>query len=107
MNCSVQELKEKLDRKEDFVLLDVRTDEELDIVKIEGCKHIALHELEASLGELDPFRDKEIVCMCHHGGRSAMAQHFLLSHGFKNVKNLPGGIHAYALQIDPSLATYG
>lgn len=107
MNCSVQELKDKRDRLEDFVLLDVRTEEELDIVKLEGCTHIPLHELEARVKELDAARDKEILCLCHHGGRSAMAQHFLLSHGFKDVKNVPGGIHAYAVQIDPTLPTYG
>ena len=107
MNCSVEELNAKRDRGEDFVLLDVRTDEELEIVQLEGCVHIPLHELEARLDELEPARDKEILCLCHHGGRSAMAQHFLLASGFKNVKNIPGGIHAYALQVDPALPTYG
>lgn len=107
MNCTVQELKEKQDRNEDFVLLDVRTEEELEIVKLPGCVHIPLHELEERIAELKDAREKEVVCMCHHGGRSAMAQHYLLSKGFKDVKNLPGGIHAYALQVDPSLPTYG
>ena len=107
MNCSVQELKEKLARGDDFVLLDVRTEEELAIVKIEGCVHIALHELEAGVGQLAGDKEREILCLCHHGGRSAMAQRFLLSAGFKDVKNVPGGIHAYAEQVDPSLATYG
>jgi rhodanese-related sulfurtransferase len=106
MNCSVQELKEKFDAKEDFVLLDVRTDEELEIVKFPTCIHIPLHELENSIDKLDAYREKEIICTCHHGGRSAMAQRFLLSQGFTNVKNLPGGIHAYAVEIDPDYPTY-
>jgi rhodanese-related sulfurtransferase len=107
MDCTVQELKEKIDAKEQFLLLDVRTDEELEIVKIPGCTHIALHELEDSLDKIDSWRDKEVICMCHHGGRSAMAQRYLLSQGFTDVKNLIGGIHAYALEIDPDLPTYG
>ena len=107
MNCSVQELKEKRDRGDAFVLLDVRTEEELAIVQLPGTTHIALHELEESLDQLESHRDAEILCLCHHGGRSAMAQRFLLSEGFKNVKNIPGGIHAYAVEVDSTLPTYG
>jgi len=106
MNCSVQELKEKLDAKANFLLLDVRTEAELEIVALPQAKHIPLHELEQRLDDIDAWREKEVICMCHHGGRSAMAQHLLLKKGFTDVKNLPGGIHAYALEIDPDLPTY-
>lgn len=107
MDCTVQDLKEKLDAKERFLLLDVRTDEELEIVKLPGCTHIALHELEGSLDKIDAWREGEIVVMCHHGGRSGMAQRYLQAQGFTDVKNLLGGIHAYATEIDPDLPTYG
>lgn len=107
MNCSLDELKDKLDCNADFILLDVRTEEELAIAKLEPCVHIPLHELEDGVAQLEAHRGKEIICICHHGGRSAMAQRFLLSAGFNNVKNLPGGIHAYALQIDRTIQTYG
>lgn len=106
MNCSVQELKARQDRGADFVLLDVRTDEELEIVSLPGAVHIPLHDLEARLTDLDPHRGAEIIVMCHHGGRSAAAQGYLQSRGFAKVLNLVGGIHAYALQVDDSLATY-
>jgi len=107
MNCSVQDLKDKQDAKVDFLLLDVRTEEELEIVSLPGAKHIPLHELDQRLDEIDAWREKEVICMCHHGGRSAMAQHILLKKGFTNVANLVGGIHAYAITIDPDLPTYG
>ena len=107
MNCSVQDLKEKQDAKLDFLLLDVRTEEELDIVALPDAKHIPLHELDQRLDDIDAWREKEVICMCHHGGRSAMAQHILLKKGFTDVKNLVGGIHAYAITINPDLPTYG
>lgn len=106
MNCSVEELKLKLDGDDDFVLLDVRTQEEYDLVHLPKSTHIPLHELEERLGELRPHQGKEILCFCHHGGRSAMAQRYLLSEDFTAAKNVPGGIHAYALRVDPSLPTY-
>lgn len=107
MDCTVQELKEKLDAREEFLLLDVRTDEELEIAKLPGCTHIPLHELEGRLDEIDAWRDREVICSCHHGGRSAMAQHFLEAQGFGNVRNLVGGIHAWSIEIDPDVPVYG
>jgi len=106
MHCSVEELKAKLDAGEDILLLDVRTDDELEIVKLDRCTHVPLHEIEDRVGELEAWKDKEVICMCHHGGRSAAAQEFLQSQGFNNVLNLTGGIHEYATQVDSSLPTY-
>lgn len=107
MDCSVQELKEKRDRGDEFLLLDVRTVEELEIAQIDGHTPIPLHELEDRLSELGDWKDKEVVCMCHHGGRSAMAEHFLRSHGFANARNLAGGIHEWACEIDGTMQQYG
>ena len=107
MDCSVQELKVKYDVGEEFLLLDVRTHEELEIAKIEGCVHIPLHELEERVRELKAWKDKEVVCLCHHGTRSAMAQRFLESEGYPGARNLAGGIHAWASEVDPSIAQYG
>lgn len=106
MECTVQELKAKRDRGDKFVLLDVRTTEELAIASLPGALHIPLHALESALNQLEPHRDAEIIVMCHHGGRSAMAQGFLQSQGFPNVLNLSGGIHAYSLQVDRTIPTY-
>lgn len=106
MECTVQELKAKRDRGDKFVLLDVRTTEELAIASLPGALHIPLHALEASLNQLEPHRDDAIIVLCHHGGRSAMAQGFLQSQGYSNVLNLSGGIHAYSLQVDRTIPTY-
>ncbi len=53
---------------------------------------------------LDP--EQEIIVICHHGMRSARVAQYLHQHGFKNVMNLVGGIHAWATDIDPNMPTY-
>ncbi|MCC6143786.1 MAG: hypothetical protein IT368_08260 [Candidatus Hydrogenedentes bacterium] len=106
-NMSVQELADALKSGRDFLLLDVRTDEEIEVAAIPGHTQIPLHELEDRADELDAWRGREVVCLCHHGGRSAMAQQFLEAKGFSNVKNLVGGIHRYALEVDNRIPTYG
>jgi rhodanese-related sulfurtransferase len=85
------------------LLLDVREQRELDIARIDPCMHIPLGQLRKRVGELEPWRGREIVTMCHHGFRSASAQRFLLGQGFEKVLNLSGGIHAYAARVDRSM----
>lgn len=104
--CTVTELKNELDTEKDLLVLDVRTAEELAIAHIDGARHIPLDTLPTRAGELTEWRDKPIVCMCHHGMRSAHAQQFLLSRGFNQVRNLSGGIHAWAREIDPNMTQY-
>ncbi len=106
MDCTVQELHAKQQGGDEFLLLDVRTHEELGIAKIEGCTHVPLHEIEARVSELVVWKDKEVICMCHHGGRSAMAQSFLAGEGFTNARNLLGGINAWACEIDQEMDQY-
>jgi adenylyltransferase/sulfurtransferase len=65
-----------------------------------------LGELEGRLAELESCRDKEIVAMCHHGVRSGMAQGLLTEKGFTWVRNLVGGIDAYAATVDPGVGFY-
>lgn len=97
------ELKKRLDDGEKIFILDVREPHEYQLVHI-GGHLIPLKELSQRFSELDP--DQEIVCHCHHGGRSARAVAFLKERGFKKVKNLVGGIHEWALQVDPKLPRY-
>jgi len=100
---TVQELKKKKDRNDDFTLLDVREPHEYHISNIDG-KLIPLDDLPAELDELD--KEKEIVVMCRSGGRSAQAVQLLEKKGFKNVSNLVGGVNAWAKEIDTSLPVY-
>jgi rhodanese-related sulfurtransferase len=93
-DITVNELKEKIERKEDFFLLDVREHYEADAYNI-GAKVIPLGSLPFALDELSEYKDKEIVVHCRSGARSANAKAFLLQNGFRNVRNLLGGMLAW------------
>ncbi|PHI20175.1 NADH oxidase [Lewinellaceae bacterium SD302] len=95
MNIDTQQLKDRQSAGEDnFVLLDVRESYERDEFNIGGI-HVPLGELGASMEKLAPHRDAELIVYCRSGKRSAMAQSLLQQSGFKNVKNLEGGMLAY------------
>ena len=98
-------IKEKLDRGEELLLLDVREPQEFAFNRIEGAQLIPLGELPSRYNELDT--EAEIVVYCHHGIRSLQGAYFLLQMGFKRVKNLTGGIDAWSLQVDPRIPRYG
>ncbi len=100
---SVEELKRKRERGDDVLLIDVREPHEYEIANIGGLL-IPLNDLLERVRELDSTR--EIVVHCHHGGRSAQAVQFLRELGFKNVKNLAGGIDEWALKVDKRVARY-
>ncbi len=100
----VTEVKQKIDRGVDFVLVDVREPHEYQIASIPQAKLIPLGELGRRLGELDP--DDEIVVHCKSGGRSAKAVEFLRQQGFKDVLNMRGGILAWSDKIDPKVPKY-
>lgn len=100
-----KELKERQDRGDSIFLLDVREPWEYSLAKINGAVLIPLGTLPQSLGQLNP--DAEIVASyCHHGMRSADAVAFLAQQGFRNAKNLVGGIDAWSVQTDPSVPRY-
>jgi len=100
---SVNQLKEKLDNEEDIFLLDVREPHEYEISNLDGYL-IPLNDLPDRINELDSSRD--IVVHCKMGGRSAKAVSFLKQAGFKKVKNLLGGINAWAENIDRDMPVY-
>jgi molybdopterin/thiamine biosynthesis adenylyltransferase/rhodanese-related sulfurtransferase len=101
---SATELKTKIDRKDKFVLVDVREPFEYDISRIPGSKLIPLGELPARLSELDSADD--IVLHCKVGGRSAKALRILQEAGFRKLNNLQGGITAWSDEVDPSIPKY-
>lgn len=102
---TVQELKEKFDRDESFFLLDVREQFEYQISNIDG-KLVPLDLLPEKIDEIEDKKDEEVIVMCRSGARSAKACRLLSKHGFSNVKNLKGGINAWAREIDSSLPVY-
>jgi sulfur-carrier protein adenylyltransferase/sulfurtransferase len=86
------------------LLLDVREPHELAISALPGALNIPLGMLAARLSELDSA--KEMVVFCKAGTRSARALELLVSAGFKRVKNLKGGINAWAKEVDKKLPVY-
>lgn len=106
IDISVDELKEKIDQKEKFLFLDVREEFEHQIAKIDGTRLIPLSQFQNHLEELEPYKNKEIVAHCHHGGRSRRALEFLKEKGFTNLKNVVGGIDEWSVKIDPSVPRY-
>ena len=103
-NISQADLKARLDRGEELFLLDVREPQEYQIARLPGGVLMPPGELVARQGELDP--DAEIIVYCHHSVRSATATAYLRSAGFPRARNLVGGIDAWSLQIDPTMARY-
>jgi sulfur-carrier protein adenylyltransferase/sulfurtransferase len=101
---SVSELKQKIDKNNPIVILDVREQFEYDIARIEGSRLIPLDELPDRVSELD--QNAEIIAHCHTGVRSAMAVQFLQGQGYKHSFNLEGGIDAWAHEIDPTMQKY-
>jgi len=89
-----EELKTKLDNKEDFVFIDVREPHEYEEYNM-NAKLIPLGTLPGALNELESHKDAEIVVHCRSGARSANAKQFLVEMGFKNVRNLLGGALRY------------
>jgi hydroxyacylglutathione hydrolase len=103
LEITPQELKHKFDNGERPFILDVRNPDEFELANI-GGHLIPLSQLPARVNELK--REHEIVVHCHTGRRSARAVEFLYESGFKNVKNLVGGIEAWSQSIDPRVPRY-
>jgi rhodanese-related sulfurtransferase len=88
----------------DVTVLDVREDWEVATVALPGSRHIPMRQVPERVAELP--KDKPLVVMCHHGGRSRQVTGWLRQNGFAQATNLAGGIHAWAEQIEPGMATY-
>ena len=98
------ELKQRLDRGDKLVIVDVREPNEYQINRIPGSVLIPLGEIPRRYAELD--EEAELVMQCKMGGRSAKAADYLRSVGFKRVLNLKGGILEWVDKVDPSQPKY-
>lgn len=103
-DISARDLQTRLARDPNLLLLDVREPHELRISSIRDSVNIPLGQLTARLSELDTAR--EMVVFCKSGTRSRRALDLLVGAGFKKVKNLHGGINAWARDVDASLPIY-
>jgi rhodanese-related sulfurtransferase len=103
-SVTVHELKQMIDSKEDFQLIDVREPFENEICTLNALL-IPMGEIADRWGEIS--KDKKVVVHCRSGARSANAIGFLeQAHGYTNLYNLTGGILAWANEIDENMDTY-
>ena len=86
------------------LLLDVREGWEYELCHLPESQHIPMHLVPTRCNELP--NDREIVVICHHGGRSMQVAMFLEHKGFTTVHNLMGGVDAWANQVDCNLRRY-
>ena len=98
------DLAKRLKQGNHLRLLDVREPHELQISHLDNATLIPLGQLAARLSELDTA--EEIVVFCKAGTRSSRALELMVSAGFRKIKNLKGGINAWARQVDPSMPIY-
>tara|TARA_B100001540_G_scaffold231687_1_gene205890 strand:+ start:422 stop:742 length:321 start_codon:yes stop_codon:yes gene_type:complete len=104
IEIDVKTLNEKILNKEDFILIDVRTDSEYYLSNIKQAIHMPMNTIPENLESLD--KSKEIIIQCKSGIRSEKVCEFLLNNNYKNVKNLKGGIVAWAKEIDQTIIVY-
>jgi len=102
---NVNDLNERIQKGDKINLLDVREQFEYDMVNLDG-KLIPLGELESRLGEIEAWKDQEIIIHCRSGARSAEACRIMIRNGFKNPVNMQGGINNWSSFIDPSMPIY-
>jgi sulfur-carrier protein adenylyltransferase/sulfurtransferase len=102
---TVEELKKKIDAKENVFVLDVREPHEYPIANL-GAPLIPVGSLAQRIGEIESHKNDEVVVHCRSGARSQNAAQILKQAGFTNVSNLAGGVLAWADRIDKSMPKY-
>ena len=95
VDITAQELKERLDKGEKIIIIDVREPYEYEEYNI-GAQLIPLGDLQGHIDDFEEVKNEEIVVHCRSGARSAAAKGFMFQNGYTNVRNLIGGIMAYA-----------
>jgi rhodanese-related sulfurtransferase len=104
LEISPAEAKQRLDRGEKLLLVDVREPWEADICRIKGAKLIPMGSIPANLQALDS--EDDVICYCHHGMRSLDVAVWLRAQGVERAKSLAGGIERWSLEIDPGVPRY-
>jgi rhodanese-related sulfurtransferase len=99
-----REVRERLERGEKFLLVDVREKWEYEASHIEGSVLIPLREIPGNLQRLAAERD--VVCFCHHGIRSMDAAAWLRSQGVPGARSMAGGIDRWTTEVDPLVPRY-
>ncbi len=101
------ELEQRLQNGESWLLLDVRLPEEWEICNLNHRAPALLAPLNHLPGYQQQIpRDKPVAVYCHHGIRSQYAIQYLEQQGFTQLYNLSGGIHAWAVEVEPEMEQY-
>ena len=85
-------------------IIDVREPDELEICRLPGAEPIPMRQIPAMAATLP--RDRHLLVLCHHGGRSLQVTRFLRAQGFTAVSSIAGGMEAWAEELDPTLRRY-
>jgi len=99
-----QELRQRRQRNDQLIILDVREIWERQTASIPNSHHIPMADIPARVQELDP--DQHIVVYCHHGVRSLSVTDWLRKQGYEKAQSMAGGIDRWSLEIDPSVPRY-
>lgn len=105
-SITARELQAELQSANPPRLLDVREPEEFDLARIEGSTLIPLGQIPARAAEIESWQNEPAVVLCHHGIRSMHAIQYLQQLGFKDLRNLTGGIDSWSREADPTVPRY-
>jgi len=104
LEITAVEVKQRLDRGDRLLLVDVREPHEHALCRIEGAVLIPMGSIPANLQKLDT--DDDVICFCHHGMRSLDVANWLRQQGVKSAKSMAGGIDRWSLEVDPKVPRY-
>lgn len=103
-NIDPAALKERLDRGDSLLLLDIRETWEYELCQLKNSINIPMSIITEKISALD--QTKETLVICHHGMRSRQVGQYLENVGFNDVINLDGGLDAWAKTVDPEMPQY-
>lgn len=106
LEIAPREVAAMLQQRADFLLVDCRRDDEWELTRIEGAKHVPMQELSVRMDELREHEAKPIVVYCRSGKRSLTVTLALRDAGFANVKSMAGGLHRWSDEVDASVPKY-
>lgn len=101
---SPTELVKRQQSGESWQVLDVREPWEIELANIPGAIEIPMNEVPTRMRELDELQP--VAVLCHSGVRSAQVAAMLVQSGFVSVANIGGGIDAWSLELDSTIARY-
>jgi adenylyltransferase/sulfurtransferase len=104
LEISASDVKQRLDRGDKLLLVDVREPNEHALCHIEGAVLIPMGSIPANFQKLDT--DDDVICFCHHGMRSLDVVNWLRHQGVASAKSMAGGIDRWSLEVDPGVPRY-